>query len=292
MLWKIFARRPKGSVDFEDYASECYRKGVIAVGWSGLGDLNRIASLNDLKQKFVKRYGGNVRSVAQGAGALWSFRTFVKRGDYVLCPDSDSKCYYLGKVISERVFYNMASLGGRCNFSHRRKVKWLGRLDRNQVRLVFSGGGFGGNRTVSRITSGVNRLLRLLKKRPGKPVLRKTLPSQPDKEWGLAVEKRAMKWLRERGYNPVDESRFNKGWDIECGDAKFEVKGRKDERTAVRLTENEWKAARRHTSKYSVLIFTAPTREKLKTANPIQLPNPSRTANWNKKVLYEYILIE
>lgn len=80
-------------------------------------------------------------------------------------------------------------------------------------------------------------------------------------EWGVEAEKRAMAWLREQGLDPVNEADLHKGWDISCGDLKFEIKGRKSHRTAIRLTQNEWTAAKRLKKHYTVLIFTAATKD-------------------------------
>jgi hypothetical protein len=54
MIWKIFARLPSDRKDTEDYAAPCYRRGVIAVGWSDLGDLNQFESLDALKNALAK----------------------------------------------------------------------------------------------------------------------------------------------------------------------------------------------------------------------------------------------
>jgi len=54
----------------------------------------------------------------------------------------------------------------------------------------------------------------------------KSVPFLPDKEWGDKVEDRAMQWLRDEGYQPQNVANKDKGWDIECEDEVFEVKGR------------------------------------------------------------------
>jgi len=35
-----------------------------------------------------------------------------------------------------------------------------------------------------------------------------------------------MQWLRDEGYQPQNVANKDKGWDIECEDEVFEVKGR------------------------------------------------------------------
>jgi len=82
------------------------------------------------------------------------------------------------------------------------------------------------------------------------------------------------------------------GWDIECEDDKFEIKGRKSPVTAIRMTENEWRAALKFKQKYTLLIFTAPTLAKLNKAKPRQFPDPAATQLWSRRVTYEYVLDE
>src|SRR5664280_1585816 len=108
MIWKIFARLPKGS---EDYAAECYRSGVIAVGFSEVGDLNKFASREELKAKCAKLY--RKQSIGQIAGVLWNFRSSVKDGDMVICPDRKSGRFYLGRILSTKVFYDRSPLVGQ-----------------------------------------------------------------------------------------------------------------------------------------------------------------------------------
>jgi hypothetical protein len=84
------------------------------------------------------------------------------------------------------------------------------------------------------------------------------------------------------------------GWDIECDGEKFEVKGRKSQKTTIRLTENEWKAAKKFGKRFTVLLFTASTEKKLNEAEPRKIPDPARTEKWKKNVIVtcEYFLNE
>jgi hypothetical protein len=290
MIWKIFARRPSNQQASEDYARECHSAGVIAVGWNQIGDLNNIRSRNELKHALRQRWRKDPRTISQWAGALWNFRNSVNWGDIVICPDRDSGLYYIGRIVSRRVFHDPSPLGGRCSFAHRRRVRWLRIMPRDEVAALWPTNRFGGNQTVSRIRHGEEKLTAILgqprKRAIGKPLL----PVWPDMEWGRAAEKRAMAWLRERGYTPNDVSHLNKGWDITCGVDKFEVKRRRSQTVAVRLTQNEWDAARRLKERYTLLIFTASTLETLKRSAPVQIPNPTCTERWSRRVAYEYIL--
>jgi hypothetical protein len=161
------------------------------------------------------------------------------------------------------------------------------------MESIWPTGQFGGRQTVSIIHEGADRLLRFLKKKRRSFAQRQHLPVQPDMEWGGEAENRAMAWLREQGLDPVNEADQNKGWDISCGELKFEVKGRKSHRTAIRLTQNEWAAAKRLKKRYTVLIFTASNKDSLKSARPQQIVDPtSNPESWKERVVLEYVLVE
>lgn len=294
MIWKIFARLPRNSKDFEEYAKECYSRGVIAVGWNGLGNLNAYESRADLRKQFRRLYPGKGRqTVAQQVGALWNYRAEVKPGHLVLCPDSSSDRLYVGRVLPGPVFFKESTLGGRCSFGHRRRVRWFRVLTSDEIHGIWPRRRFGGNQTVAQIKSGASRLLSLLKKRRRVRRGNPRLPIRPDAAWGKEAEARAMVWLRDtRGYRPKDVAHLNMGWDIDCGRDKFEVKGRKLSRSAIRLTNNEWLAARTLKERYTVLIFTAPTKEVLERTKPVQIVNPTVTESWQRRISYEFILEE
>lgn len=295
-LWKIFARLPSKWKDSEDYARECFQAGLIAVGWSELGDLNAISSRDELHRLLDKRWGHEAenghKTISQWAGALWSFRTDVKPGDHVICPDSDSDRFYAGIVRSKKVHYDRQLIGGKCDFAHRREVRWIRTLDAREIDAIWPSGRFGGNQTVTEVTKGVNGFLKVIGKPKRRFVARPRLPVRPDMEWGLEAEARAMEWLKERGYSPENVSRLNMGWDISCGEDRFEVKGRKSSSTAIRLSQNEWSAAEHLKKRYTVLVFTAGTKELLRKAVPMQISDPCRTESWTPRAVYEYILAE
>jgi hypothetical protein len=296
-IWKIYARQ---SSDYwqnpEEYARECVQAGVIAVGWSEVGDLNHFGSWDQLCTRLDDLWGDEAahgrRSISQWAGALWRFRTSVARNDYVICPDMASDRFHVGIVLSSRVFHDRTSLGGRCRFAHRRRVKWLTVLKRADIERIWPDGRFGGRQTVSMICSGHAALRRLLQRSSTRRQSGKRTQVAPDSEWGKEAESRAMVWLRGRGYKPVNVASLNLGWDIECDDLKFEVKGRKSPGTAIRLTQNEWAAARKHKRRYTLLVFTAADKSALAKADPVQVVDPSATEDWKVRVVYEYVLRE
>jgi hypothetical protein len=297
MIWKIYARESGDKEDSQEFARECFQAGVIAVGWNPIGDLHALDTPHKLREVLAKKCGhwarNGAKSISQWAGSLWAFRSEVKPGDYVVCPDRDSDQYYVGVVRSSRAYHDTSLIGGTCHFAHRRKVKWLRVLPRTEMEAIWPTGQFGGRQTVSIIHAGGDRLLNILKGARRSFAQRPRLPIQPDMEWGREAEARAISWLREQGHNPVDESNLNKGWDISCGEEKFEVKGRKSRRTTVRLTQNEWTAAKRFKKRYTVLIFTAANKNDLQLAKPKKIPDPaSNPESWQRRAVFEYLLVE
>ena len=161
------------------------------------------------------------------------------------------------------------------------------------MRSIWKGGQFDGRLTVTKVGDEVDALRRLIRRSPS----RKTRTAgnaqwRPDKEWGDNAEQRAMKWLKNRGKKPSNVAHLNRGWDIECGEEKYEVKGRKSAKTIVRLTENEWRAASKIGRRYTILLITAPTEAKLARANPLEIADPAKTERWTRKATYEYFLNE
>jgi hypothetical protein len=297
VIWKIFARESFDTEDSQEFARECYQDGVIAVGWNAIGHLNAIPSREELFRLLLQKSGhwvdNNALSIGQWTGSLWAFRSEVKRGHYVVCPDRNSGQYYVGLIRSAHAYYDLTKIRGTCHFAHRRNVKWLRTLNKAEMERIWPTGQFGGRQTVSHVHNGGDRLLRFLKRKRRSFAHRAHLPIQPDMEWGRAAEARAMAWLRELGREPVNEADLHKGWDISCGEDKFEVKGRKSERTAVRLTENEWMAAKRLKKQYTVLIFTAATKAALEEARPRQMVDPANNPeSWMPRAVWEYLLVD
>jgi len=164
MVWQIYARTPNAE---EEYAAECYKAGIIAVGWSEVGDLRGYDSCEELKEGLRKlwheHYEEWPKTLVADAGNLWRFRSEVHIGDLVICPDARSSCLYVGQIASD---YFYARRKDRCRFKHRRKVKWLGEISKSQAQQIWRKGR--PIQTVARLRSGEGSLRRLLSLTPGK----------------------------------------------------------------------------------------------------------------------------
>src|SRR4051812_4046296 len=96
MLWKVFSRESKESDDPQDFAAECYKRGVIAVGWDELRNIRSLESERQLRDMMQRRYKRGTQSAAQWAASLWSFYHEIEVGHYVLCPDRKAHRVYIG----------------------------------------------------------------------------------------------------------------------------------------------------------------------------------------------------
>lgn len=298
-IWKIYAREPDDSGNPVDYAKDCYQCGVIAVGWNSTGSLDKFNSREELKSQLSithkKSIRGKKKRLDSWVGSLWNFKKSVQPSDIVICPDKKSGLFYIGRVPSDfeeaRYYYDASPLHDRCEFAHRRKIEWFHVMRRNEMQTIWGTGRIGGVQTVSKVQSEPRKFRIYLRHHAiQKPHNKqKRVPWPPDKEWGRLAEQRAMKWL---GPNAKNVASKCLGWDIECGAYKYEVKGRKSVSTTVRLTKNEWKAAKKYKKKYTLLLFTASTKEELSKAEPREITNPTQTEKWNIRLIREYLLNE
>lgn len=276
-VWKVFVRRPGATVD---YAALCHRAGIVGIGWSWLGERRDLESREAVARAMRVRHGGSLSAARNRASSFCAFRDEMKVGDYIVAPDSEHGTLLLGVVESESYFVKAPKDG--FEFGTRRKVRW---------KRTIAGTLPGAIQTVSRVRQGADRLIRALGRAEVMPIRRasRTLPMAPDAEWGRAAEERALAWLRGQGFRPKDVARDCLGWDIEVGDSKYEVKGRRTTKTAIKLTENEWKAARRHGKRYTLLIFTAATSAELRGAKPREVIDPARFGAWRTRRVLEYL---
>lgn len=293
MIWKVYARY--GSRE-EEFAAECYANGVIAVGWGHTGDLSPL----DTREKVATAYRRSrsrrkekAAKVAQNVGTLLAFAHEIRRGDAVICPDWRTGRVYVGRISGDYFFGEKPI--GRCPFEHRRPVRWwyptrtLDEITRLLRRPL------GGYQAVSRIgDSGESKLfvgLRPKGRQPEPVPPGRKQPRAPDPVYGWQVEQRAMQWLRDQDLEPRDVSAACRGWDIECGARKYEVKGRKDSSTEILLTPNEYKQAKHYGSSYWVLVFTS-SPERLDECEPQEIPDPVHSQSWRKVTRPVYVLQE
>jgi len=82
--------------------------GVIAVGWGNIGDLNDFDSPEALKRKLAQKDNG--LEASQDARLVrilpLAFKVSIHSNDLVVCPDRKTGGVHVGRVLSERAFYD------------------------------------------------------------------------------------------------------------------------------------------------------------------------------------------
>jgi hypothetical protein len=289
MLWKIFVRYPHGK---KDWASECYSLGIVALGWSKIGDISKVEyriEVEELLSKKIDYRSEPKRKLINNSSSLYSFAKEVQVGDLIIMPDSHGKCFYIGEVESNYYFQSNKRKEDSCPFLHRRKVKWIKGFSKSEVTVLL-GTYFGAPGSVSRVSADENKFRRFIKAKRRKVNVRVPANSgKPDAIWGRTAELRALELL---GDKAEDVANLCLGWDISLGDRKYEVKGRHSKKGIIRLTQREYNMAKKYKKNYILLVFTAPTEKELKKSYPEEIPDPADTRLWDEKTIKEYRLFE
>ncbi len=149
MIWQVYVRYPGAE---EDWASECYALGIVAVGWNDVGDLSKIKSSTEIKERLKDIYAENYEDVPRGvdsdAGTLWRFVREIASGGVVFTPDAKGKRYYVGKIRSGYFYEEEQEKDDTCPFLHRRRVQWLGAISRAEAQRIWGPGRIGSVHTV------------------------------------------------------------------------------------------------------------------------------------------------
>lgn len=118
--WAIRAY-PSGVSKLSEFQSES----IIAIGWSGTGELTG-KSREEIK-KILELPPFHLTSLYLGRayGTVNTFVNQISAGDFVLVPNGDD--IFFAKVTSDYYFNSAARLD---DYAHQRKVEWLNRISR------------------------------------------------------------------------------------------------------------------------------------------------------------------
>ena len=114
-------------------------KKQIAIGWDDLGDLSWLieeeekkegASWKKLRKKYAKEYEGSSVSIGIGSGQVWNFVYEMEKKDIVLVP-TPRRTILIAEVVGDYEFKR--DWGDDCEYTHRRSVKWLKEVDRDDL---------------------------------------------------------------------------------------------------------------------------------------------------------------
>jgi len=110
--------------------SEDFEKGLVAIGWSQLGDLAQYTANGSLREKYIAIYGNDKPARTSNAVAMvLKFRDQIKAGDIVVSYNPETREYIVGNDLGE-YFYQEGDVG---DYPNLRKVKWLGKVSRDAL---------------------------------------------------------------------------------------------------------------------------------------------------------------
>lgn len=101
-----------------EYWEEFYEKGIMALGWDHLGDINQYSSKNEIVKK-LQEIEGVTSSKKNDATATYEFKEVLSIGDIVIVKKGREKLLGYGEVISDYFYDNDRMIFQKC-----RKVNW------------------------------------------------------------------------------------------------------------------------------------------------------------------------
>lgn len=106
-------------------------KKIVAIGWHKMGDVTKLKTLDDVKDKLREAYPqfkpGKVNICA---AQIFKFRHELEKGTQVLTYDPNERVYWIG-VITSDYKYDANGIDG---FPHVRSVKWKKSVSRDLMK--------------------------------------------------------------------------------------------------------------------------------------------------------------
>lgn len=96
----------------------------ISIGWSKLGDLSSVSSIEELGEKYDQEWpDAKPRSRGQNIGQIWRFVRDVQIGDYIIF--AESNVFHIGKVTSDYYFDPNEYEEQNSDYKNNRRVLWI-----------------------------------------------------------------------------------------------------------------------------------------------------------------------
>lgn len=165
--WMI--RAGNGGRYFDDFKdNDC-----VAIGWNSLGDLRNYNSPEALKEAYIQHFGNaKPGRTANALAMIRKFRDDIKQGDTLITYSQEHREYLVGEDLGQYEFRPEPEQVGE--FQHIRKVKWLGRISRDQFSQATRNS-LGSVLTVFSLSNSV--ISEVQDRLAGKPVVQ---PATPD----------------------------------------------------------------------------------------------------------------
>jgi restriction system protein len=99
-----------------------FANGVVGGGWQEMPDLSNINDKEELRKMVSEVYGGSKNFIANHTGQLWTLRTRIQDGDYIVLPIRSTSQVAIGQVVQGYKYLKDQDDPSR---RHVIKVKWL-----------------------------------------------------------------------------------------------------------------------------------------------------------------------
>lgn len=115
--------------------NEFKQNNLVAIGW-GLGDLKN-KSKSDIEELVYEKYPNKTKNQnAKIISQEFKFLKEIRKDDYVLSYNPETRNYFLGKIISDYYFSNIISKDLEDDdYSDVRDVKWLDNIPRDKLKI-------------------------------------------------------------------------------------------------------------------------------------------------------------
>ncbi len=125
-MWMV--RAGENGYLFDDFR----KNNCVAIGWDKLGDLKEAATLEQVRDRYVKLYPGEKPVKLNNAVAMiFKFQTTLREGHKVVTYNPQQREYLIGSVKGECRFDP-----AREHYQHVRDVDWLGVVSRDDLRAA------------------------------------------------------------------------------------------------------------------------------------------------------------
>lgn len=105
----------RNASEWEDF----YKKGIMAIGWDKLGDLNNYKSRKQIQKELKKEYESDHEPLNNSL-ACYEFANTIKKGDIIISKKGKTDYLGYGIVVSDYYFDDSTK-----DFKSQRKVKWI-----------------------------------------------------------------------------------------------------------------------------------------------------------------------
>ena len=111
-------------------AEECVSNGIVAIGWSDIGDLNQYKTKEDVIAALAEaRPDWSRGKLMAAASQLIRFRDELAEGDYVVTYDASRRIYHVGKITGPYRF-DPSTLP---DYVNTRPIDWIAEVDRDKL---------------------------------------------------------------------------------------------------------------------------------------------------------------